>query len=104
MDEANRHIVVVMPPLSMLEQAHRLLTAYLAAARRDDAQPPDALAPFTDEAIEELWAHSTKKPRDLLRKAQKMITFGAEENLESITAQSVEDHLALLRPTMTTRF
>jgi hypothetical protein len=95
-DDANRHIVVVMPPLASLEQAKRLLTAYLAAARRSRAGDGDALAPFTDEAVDELWAHSTKKPRDLLRKAHKMITFAAEENLDIIDADVVESHLALL--------
>lgn len=95
-DEANRHIVVVMPPLGTLDQAKRLLTAYLKAARRDDASPDDALAPFTEDAVEELWTHSTKKPRDLLRKAHKMITFAAEENLEVIDAAAVDSHLTLL--------
>ena len=49
-EEANRHIVVVMPPLATLDQAKRLLTAYLAAARRDTAAARDALAPFTEDA------------------------------------------------------
>lgn len=95
-DEANRHIVVVMPPLGTLDQAKRLLTAYLKAARRDEASPDDTLAPFTEDAVEELWTHSTKKPRDLLRKAHKMITFAAEENLEVIDAAAVDSHLTLL--------
>lgn len=95
-DEANRHIVVVMPPLGTLDQAKRLLTAYLKAARRDEASPDDALAPFTEDAVEELWTHSTKKPRDLLRKAHKMITFAAEENLAVIDAAAVDSHLTLL--------
>lgn len=95
-DEANRHIVVVMPPLGTLDQAKRLLTPYLKAARRDEASPDDALAPFTEDAVEELWTHSTKKPRDLLRKAHKMITFAAEENLEVIDAAAVDSHLTLL--------
>ena len=60
----------------------RLLSAYLAAARRDKGAGVDALAPFTEDAVEELWTHSTRKPRDLLRKAHKMITYAAEENLE----------------------
>lgn len=95
-DEANRSIVVVMPPLSTLEQATRLLSTYLAAARRDKDAATDALAPFTDEAVEELWTHSTKKPRDLLRKAHKMVTYAAEENLEKIDAAAVDSHLTLL--------
>ncbi len=95
-DEANRHIVVVMPPLGTLDQATRLLTAYLTAARRDPDAARDALAPFTEDAVEELWTHSTKKPRDLLRKAHKMITFAAEENLEVIDAAAVDSHLTLL--------
>lgn len=94
-DAANRHIVVVMPPLNSLNQAKRLLSAYLNAARRGDGTE-DALKPFTDDAVEQLWAHSTKKPRDLLRKAHKMITFAAEENLLTIDASTVESHLALL--------
>ena len=74
----------------------RLLSAYLAAARRDKGAGVDALAPFTEDAVDELWTHSTKKPRDLLRKAHKMITYAAEENLESIDAAAVESHLTLL--------
>lgn len=95
-DEANRHIVVVMPPLSTLDQAKRLLGAYLSAARRTSGGDSLALAPFTEEAVEELWTHSTKKPRDLLRKAHKMITYAAEENLETIDAVAVNSHLTLL--------
>lgn len=95
-DEANRHIVVVMPPLGTLDQAKRLLTAYLNAARRTPDDAGDTLAPFTEDAVEELWTHSTKKPRDLLRKAHKMITFAAEENLEVIDAAVVDSHLTLL--------
>lgn len=95
-DEANRHIVVVMPPLGTLDQAKGLLTAYLNAARRDPAKADDALAPFTDDAIDELWTHSSKKPRDLLRKAHKMITYAAEENLDTIDAEAVDSHLSLL--------
>lgn len=95
-DEANRHIVVVMPPLGTLDQAKRLLTAYLNAARRTPDEAGDTLAPFTEDAVEELWTHSTKKPRDLLRKAHKMITFAAEENLEVIDAAVVDSHLTLL--------
>jgi hypothetical protein len=95
-DEANRHIVVVMPPLGTLDQAKRLLTAYLNAARRTPDDAAETLAPFTEDAVEELWTHSTKKPRDLLRKAHKMITFAAEENLEVIDAAVVDSHLTLL--------
>jgi hypothetical protein len=95
-DEANRHIVVVMPPLGTLDQAKRLLTAYMSAARRDKDSGGDALAPFTEDAVEELWTHSTKKPRDLLRKAHKMITFAAEENLDVIDGAAVGSHLTLL--------
>jgi hypothetical protein len=95
-DETNRHIVVVMPPLGTHDQAKRLLTAYLNASRRDKTTAGDALSPFTEDAIEELWSHSTKKPRDLLRKAHKMITFAAEKNLDEIDAATVESHLSLI--------
>jgi hypothetical protein len=95
-DEANRHMVVVMRPLDTLDQAKRLLTAYLNAARRDSTGAGDVLAPFTEDAVDELWAHSTKKPRDLLRKAHKMITFAAEENLDIIDAKAVDSYLTLL--------
>ena len=95
-DEANRHIVVVMPPLATPDQARGLLTAYLTAARRDPAAVGDTLAPFTEDAVDELWSHSTKKPRDLLKKAHKMITFAAEENLDTIDGDVVDTHLALL--------
>lgn len=95
-EEANRHITVVMPPLATLEQAMRLLTAYLTAARHDGADSGESLTPFTEDAVEELWAHSTRKPRDLLRKAHKMVTYAAEENLDTIDAASVDSHLTLL--------
>jgi hypothetical protein len=95
-DEANRHIVVVMPPLGTHVQAKRLLSAYLNAARGAGASATDEFSPFTEGGVEELWAHSTKKPRDLLRKANKMVTFGAEENLEMIDSAAVESHLALI--------
>jgi len=85
-----------MPPLAALDQAKSLLTAYLTAARRDSTVASDTLAPFTDDAVEELWTHSTKKPRDLLRKAHKMITFAAEENIDIIDANTVDSHLTLL--------
>lgn len=95
-DQANRHIVVVMPPLGTHTQAKRLLAAYVNASRRNETSASDGLSPFTEDAVEELWSHSTKKPRDLLRKAHKMITFAAEENLEMIDAGAVESHLALI--------
>lgn len=94
-DEANSHIVVVMEPLDSSEQAKRLLATYLNASRREPTASSD-LSPFTDDALEELWAHSTKKPRDLLRKAHKMITFAAGKNLAQIDAAAVEEHLALI--------
>ncbi|HEX4079155.1 MAG TPA: hypothetical protein VHX61_09825 [Rhizomicrobium sp.] len=95
-DEANRHIVVVMPPLATSKQAKRLLATYLNASRRDGTAAADGLSPFTEDAVEELWTHSSKKPRDLLRKAHKMITFAAAENLEKIDAAAVESHLTLI--------
>ena len=105
-DEANRHTVVVMRPLENLDQAKQLLSAYLNAARKHTAEnqsqmAPGAenrlgLAPFTEDAVEELWAHSTHKPRDLLRKAHKMVTYAAAENLDVIDAAAVDAHLALL--------
>lgn len=95
-DEANRHIVVVMEPLASEDQARSLLGAYLKAARRPGTTAADELSPFTEEAVKELWTHSTKKPRDLLRKANRMIIFAAEENLEAIDAAAVEKHLAML--------
>jgi len=96
-DEANRHLVVVMLPLATQDQAKRLLGAYVNASRRNGATTAsDALSPFTEEAVAELWSHSTKKPRDLLRKAHKMITIAASENLDQIDAAAVESHLALI--------
>jgi hypothetical protein len=95
-DEANRHIVVVMPPLHTLDQAKLLLAAYLNAARRNAAYNGAELAPFSEDAVKELWEHSTKKPRDLLRKAHKMIIFAAEENLDIIDAEAVDSNLTLL--------
>jgi hypothetical protein len=94
-DEANRHIVVVMTQLDTPDQAKGLLGAYLNASRRDGADGA-GLAPFTEDAVEELWTHSSKKPRDLLRKAHKMITFAAEENLGEIDAKAVDARLTLI--------
>jgi hypothetical protein len=85
-----------MPPLGTPDQAKRLLAAYFDASRRDGATANNRLSPFTEDAVDELWSHSTKKPRDLLRKAHKMITFAAEENLEKIDAAVVESHLTLI--------
>jgi hypothetical protein len=95
-DESNRSVIVVMPPLGTLDQVKRLLTAYLGAARRERSKPSDPLAPFTENAVEQLWSTSTKKPRDVLRRAHKMITYAAEENLVSIDEAAVEKHLAFL--------
>src|SRR5688572_34761 len=50
--EANRHRVVVLPALANAEQASRLLSAYLDAARKDGStREPGDLHPFTSDAV-----------------------------------------------------
>jgi hypothetical protein len=61
-------------------------------------------SPLGDRRLLKLFVHlcswhmrsQTKKPRDLLKKAHKMITFAAAENLDEIDAAAVESHLSLI--------
>lgn len=87
---ANENRVVVMRPIKDATEARRLLLAYLDPAR--DVADKGSIAPFTDEALEALFVRSTRKPRDLLRKAWALIEAGAIANWDSITATHVADH------------
>jgi hypothetical protein len=97
--EANKHRVVVLPPLRDVDQAVRLLNAYLDAARKRDAgRDTGELYPFTRDAVEALWVRSNRKPRDLLRKAHSLIEHAAGDNVELIDADAVVRYLDALGP------
>jgi hypothetical protein len=89
-ETANKHRVVVLPPLRSVDEAKRLLSTYLHAARKDDAsRQPDDLYPFTDDAVDALFARSNRKPRDILRKAHALFEHAAGENLDQIGPEVV---------------
>lgn len=87
---ANENRVVVMRPLKDSGEARRLLVAYLNPAR---ISPDDGIIdPFTEDAIEALFVRSTRKPRDVLRKAWALIEAGATAKWDIITAARVTEH------------
>ena len=95
--EANKHRVVLLPPLRNAEQATRLLVAYLDASRKDDRAPGD-LYPFTAAAVEAIFTRSNRKPRDVLRKAHGLVEAAAGENIDVIDAEDVIRYLDALGP------
>lgn len=97
--EANKHRVVLLPPLRNSEQATRLLIAYLDAARKDTGErKPGDLYPFTKEAIDAVFARSNRKPRDVLRKAHGLIEAAAVDNIDVIDADAATRYLDALGP------
>jgi hypothetical protein len=97
--EANKHRVVVLPPLPSVDAARKLLLRYLAAARKDGAdRADDDLHPFTDEAITALFDRSNRKPRDILRKAHGLVESAAGDNVASIDDEAVARYLDALGP------
>lgn len=97
--EANKHRVVTLPPLRNTEQATRLLNPYLDAARRgDDGPAPGDLFPFTQDAIDAIFARSNRKPRDVLRKAHGIVEAAAADNLVVIDGDAVTRYLDAIGP------
>ena len=97
--EANKHRVVLLPPLRSAEQAKRLLSAYLDAARNDDGERGAGdLYPFTQDAMEAIFTRSNRKPRDVLRKAHGLIEAAAGENVDVIDGDAVMQYLDAIGP------
>lgn len=97
--EANKHRIVVLPPLHRVEEASKLLAKYLDAARKSDSgRQPGDLYPFTDGAVEALFARSNRKPRDILRKAHGLIEAAAGENIDHVDEAAVGRYLDAMGP------
>lgn len=97
--EANKHRTVVLPPLRNATEAIALLSPYLDAARKDDSERVEGdLHPFTQEAVEALFARSNRKPRDVLRKAHGLIESAGADNVDLIDADAVTRYLDALGP------
>ncbi|MET8693926.1 hypothetical protein ABZV65_15500 [Streptomyces bauhiniae] len=92
--EANRLSTVKLPALRDATQAAQLLRPYLAAARKDGAaRKGDEMFPFTPDAIACLFDRSTRKPRDVLRKAHTVFSAAATANLPRIGTSDVQRSL-----------
>lgn len=97
--EANKHRTVVLPPLHRVEEASKLLAKYLDAARKSDSgRQPGDLYPFTDGAVEALFARSNRKPRDILRKAHGLIEAAAGDNIDHVDEAAVGRYLDAMGP------
>lgn len=97
--EANKHRTVVLPPLHRVEEASKLLAKYLDAARKSDSgRQPGDLYPFTDGAVEALFARSNRKPRDILRKAHGLIEAAAGDNINHVDEAAVGRYLDAMGP------
>lgn len=96
--EANKHRIVVLPALRDLDSAVKLLSKYLAAARKKDDRPSGDLYPFTSGAVEALFKRSNRKPRDVLRKAHGLIEAASGDNLVIIDEQAVTRYLDAVGP------
>lgn len=97
--EANKHRTVVLPPLRNATDAIALLSPYLDAARKDDSERSEGdLHPFTQEAVEALFARSNRKPRDVLRKAHGLIESAGADNVDLVDADAVTRYLDALGP------
>lgn len=93
----NRHRVVILERVQGTDKARLLLKQYLDAARSESPPDGNEVHPFDDDAIDVLLNRSDGKPRDLLRKANSLITEGAIQNWNIITG----DHAAKLLDTFT---
>lgn len=97
--EANKHRVVVLPPLRDVAEATKLLSRYLDAARKPDAERAAGdLHPFTADAVAALFDRSNRKPRDILRKAHGLIEAAASDNVDQIDAAAVGKYLDAIGP------
>jgi len=97
--EANKHRIVVLPPLPNAAAATRLISAYLDAHRKaDSGREAGDLYPFTREAIGALFNRSNRKPRDVLKKAHGLVEAAAADNIEDIDADAVTRYLDAIGP------
>lgn len=97
--EANKHRCVVLTPLKSVAEATNLLSPYLDAARKEGSERSESdLYPFTNDAVEALFARSNRKPRDLLRKAHGLIEHAAGDNIDIVDADEVIRYLDALGP------
>ncbi|MFF8960423.1 hypothetical protein [Streptomyces sp. NPDC014894] len=88
--DQNERSTVKLSPLRDAEQTAQLLRPYLVAATKPEAsRSDDELFPFTREAIACLFSLSSRKPRDVLRKAHAVLDAAAVRNLERIEAEDV---------------
>ncbi|MGW9453041.1 hypothetical protein [Streptomyces sp. NPDC055632] len=89
--EANKQSTVKLPALGDVSQAAQLLKPYLAAATKDgvEREEGDEFFPFSKEAIACLFDYSTRKPRDVLRKAHSVFETAAAENLARIETDDI---------------
>lgn len=99
MSEANKHRIVILPPLHDVDAARKLLWPYLNAARKDPAKYPDGdVYPLTEAAVTALFDRSNRKPRDVLRKAHGLVEAAASENIDIIDADAVARYLDAIGP------
>ena len=97
--EANKHRVVVLPPLRDVAEATKLLTRYLDAARKTGTDHAAGdLHPFTADAVAALFDRSNRKPRDILRKAHGLIDAAAADNAHDIDEAAVAAYLDAIGP------
>ena len=81
----NRHRVVILERIQGVDKARILVKQYLDAARSEPSHDGNDVHPFDDDAINVLLNRSDGKPRDLLRKANSLISEGALQNWDIIT-------------------
>ena len=81
----NRHRVVILEKIQGADKARMLLKQYLDAARSEPFPDGNEIHPFDDDAVNVLLNRSDGKPRDLLRKANSLISEGALQNWDIIT-------------------
>ncbi|WP_318202136.1 hypothetical protein [Streptomyces sp. SCL15-4] len=96
--EANKHRIVVLPALRDLDAAVKLLSKYLAAARKNEDRSRGDVYPFTMDAVAALFSRSNRKPRDVLRKAQGLIEAASGDNLVTIDERDVVRYLDAVGP------
>lgn len=88
--DQNERSTVKLSALRDAGQAAQLLRRYLmAAAKPEVSRPDDDLFPFSYDAIACLFSLSSRKPRDVLRKAHAVLDAAAVRNLERIEAEDV---------------
>ena len=89
----NRHRVVILERIQGVDKARILVKQYLDAARSEPSHDGNDVHPFDDDAINVLLNRSDGKPRDLLRKANSLISEGALQNWDIITGDRAAELL-----------